>query len=333
MLRLLGRREVPLLDVRLCLLDRRAFLVDHQRRVETDRPEPLADLRDALAELRVDERRAMPAQDRVRLFLGRVVQDELAAGLRDAFAQDGLRRRHELDALLDLPLLADQQLLLDRVLGVVAGEDLVPGEMHEVEPGGRHVDVEDDAAAQVTEVVVEGPPGLVGDRLEDHILAGREAEQDLFRAAAHQRQELLEHGDRDVARDEVQVAPGVAALAQRPVAGVQLVELRMHLRVDVLRDLRGPHAVRAFDLVAVGQLVAREHVGVRGAALHLVAQPAVGQLVAQRVGVGRELLGGNLLFRVDLLLQLGRAVVRVDEPVDVLAEPQPEHQIPLSCPA
>ena len=45
--------------------------------------------------------------------------------------------------------------------------------------------------------------------------------------------------------------------------------------------------------------------------------------------MGGELLRGQRLLGVDLLLQLGRPVVRVDEPVDVLAEPQPEEQIPF----
>ena len=50
-LRLIGRDEVPALDVRLRLVVRGAVLVDHQRGVEPDGAQRLDRLRDALTEL------------------------------------------------------------------------------------------------------------------------------------------------------------------------------------------------------------------------------------------------------------------------------------------
>ena len=59
---------------------------------------------------------------------------------------------------------------------------------------------------------------------------------------------------------------------------------------------------------------------VRRAALHLVAEPAVRQLGEQRIAVGSELGRVDLALGFRLLLQLGRAVVGVDETVDVPPE-------------
>src|SRR6476469_7291430 len=102
--------------------------------------------------------------------------------------------RHELDAFLDEAAAAEQQLLLDRVLGVVTRVHLVRAEMNQVEPRGRHVDVDDDAAAAVAEVVVERPPRLVVDRLERHLLAWRQVEQ-RGGALTEDRQQVAERGD------------------------------------------------------------------------------------------------------------------------------------------
>ena len=54
LLRLVGRDESPALDVGLRLLGRRAVLMDHQRRVEPDRPQRLDGLHDLLGQLAVD---------------------------------------------------------------------------------------------------------------------------------------------------------------------------------------------------------------------------------------------------------------------------------------
>ena len=50
-----------------------------------------------------------------------VVEHDLRTGLGDALAEHGLGRRHELDPLFDHAAVAQQQLLLDRVLRVVPG--------------------------------------------------------------------------------------------------------------------------------------------------------------------------------------------------------------------
>src|SRR3954471_7478201 len=92
-LRLVGRNQVPALDVRLRLLVRGAVLVDHQRRIEPDGPERLGGLRDALAEVWADFD-AVLAQDVVRRG-PRLLAEEILARLGDALAEHGLRRRHE----------------------------------------------------------------------------------------------------------------------------------------------------------------------------------------------------------------------------------------------
>src|SRR5581483_1454757 len=90
-----------------------------------------------------------------------------------------------------------------------------------------------------------------------------------------------------------------------------------------------PDAVAPFDLVGVGELLAGEHARVGAETVDLVVQPAVLEPPEQRVRVGGQ--GGRVRdrLRVDLLLQLGRAVVRIDEPVDVAPEPQAEEDVVL----
>ena len=65
--------------------------------------------------------------------------------------------------------------------------------------------------------------------------------------------------------------------------------------------------------------------------VNLVAEAAVVELVVQRGGVAASCAGADELLAVDLLLQLGRAVVGIDETIDVSPEPQPEQQVVLSC--
>ena len=68
--------------------------------------------------------------------------------LGDALADERLRRRHELDRLLQEALVPDEQLLLDDVFGVVARVGLVRGERDEVGGGRLLVRVDDDPAAR-----------------------------------------------------------------------------------------------------------------------------------------------------------------------------------------
>ena len=103
----------------------------------------------------------------------------------------------------------------------------------------------------------------------------------------------------------------------------------MHVLVDGIVDPRRAHAVTALDLVPVGDRVAGEHVSVRGAAVDLIGEPTVVELGEKRVGVRCELRNADWILSVDLRLQLGRSVVGVDEPFDMLPEPQPEDEVAL----
>ena len=176
---------------------------------------------------------AVAAQDVVGRGAAVVVEHDVGAGLGDALAEHRLRRRHELDPLLDRAAAAQEQVLLHGVLGVVARVHLVGGEVDEVEARRRHVDVHDDAASQVAEVVVEGPPRLVRHRLERERLAVGEVDERRSALAQH-REQLLEHGHGDTAVDEVLRAPALPALVERAVARQQLVELGMDSLVHAL---------------------------------------------------------------------------------------------------
>ena len=101
----------------------------------------------------------------------------LEPGLRDALAHDRLRRRDEQERLLEPAAVVDEALLLDHALGVVPGVDLVRGEHDDVGRRRQRVGVDDDAAASAPEVVVERPPGLVVDLLDDQLLALRQLDE------------------------------------------------------------------------------------------------------------------------------------------------------------
>src|SRR5581483_4035336 len=94
------------------------------------------------------------------------------------------------------------------------------------------------------------------------------------------------------------------------------------------RPLR-PDAVAPLDLVHVGDRLAREHARVRGERLDLVGQPAVLQVGEERVGVVGEPGRLDRLLGADALGEGGRAVVGVDEAVDVPAEAQAELEVAL----
>ena len=216
-----------MLGERLGLGDRRALLVDHQRGIDTDGAEWLGRLGDPLRQRGVDQLNSVAAEDRIRLLLALVVEDEVDARLGNPLAEHRLRGRHELNALLDAPLLDQQPLLFDGMLGVMAGVHLVPDEMNEVVTRRRDVGVEDDAARQVAEVVVERPPRLVRHRVDRRALARGELEQ---RSCSHAEdwQQLVQQGDCRVVGDEVPLAPGLTALVEAAVARQELVELGVH---------------------------------------------------------------------------------------------------------
>jgi len=90
-----------------------------------------------------------------------------------------------------------------------------------------------------------------------------------------------------------------------------------------------PDAVAALRLVGIRAWLSRQHARVRADADHLIAQPAVLELVEQRLCGGDE---GSRLDRrlgLDRRHQLRRSEVCVDEPIDVTTELQPQLQVPL----
>ena len=123
--------------------------------------------------------------------------------------------------------------------------------------------------------------------------------------------------------------PALVALGQRPVAGEQLLELLVRGREDGFVGVGRPHAVAPLHLVGVRAGLACEHAGVGAQAGHLVAQPAVLELVEQRLGGGDERARVDRRLRVDGGRQLRRAVVGVDDPFDVAAELQAQPDVAL----
>ena len=98
---------------------------------------------------------------------------------------------------------------------------------------------------------------------------------------------------------------------------------------DRLVRVDGANAVAPLDLVGVRAHLAREHPGVGVQPDDLVAQPAVVQLAEEAFRAGDEHARVDRRLCVDGGLELGRAVVRIDEPFDMSAELQPEPDIAL----
>ena len=137
---------------------------------------------------------------------------------------------------------------------------------------------------------------------------------------------VVQDRDHERAVDEVPRPPGLPPLEERPFPGQELIELCVHRFVHTRVDELGAHAVAAFDLVDVGDVIAGKDVRIRGTPTHLVAQPPVREIGEERVAVGGELGGVDRPLGLDLLLELGRAVVGVDEAVDMTAEPEREQE-------
>ena len=198
----------------------------------------------------------------------------------------------------------------------------------QLEGRDREVDVDGDPAAQVAEVGAVRPPGLVAHDLEDDSFAGRQLDQ-----VARPRARLLDDR-RDRALDllgghEHRVSPALVPLGQRPIAGEQLLELLVRGCEDGFVGVGRPHAVAALHLVGVRAGLACQRAGVGAQADHLVAQPAVLELVEQRFCSGDECSRFDRRLRVDGGRQLRRAVVGVDDPFDVPAELQPQPEVAL----
>ena len=127
----------------------------------------------------------------------------------------------------------------------------------------------------------------------------------------------------------IESSPALLALGQRPVAGEQLLEPLVRGGEDGFVGVGRPHAVAPLHLVGVRAGLARQHARVGAKADHLVAQPAVLELVEQRLGAGDELRRVDRRLRVDGGRQLRRAVVGVDDPFDVAAELEPQPEVAL----
>ena len=123
--------------------------------------------------------------------------------------------------------------------------------------------------------------------------------------------------------------PALVTLGQRPVAGEQLLEPLVRGGEDGFVGVGRPHAVAPLHLVGVRAGLARQHAGVGAQADHLVAQPAVLELVEQRLCLDDERSRIDRRLRVDGGRQLRRAVVGVDDPFDVAAELQPQPEVAL----
>jgi hypothetical protein len=204
----------------------------------------------------------------------------------------------------------------------------VQREHEQVDGRHREVDVDGDPAAQPAEVVAGGPPVLVVHDLEDDALAVREPEQSA-RPPARLLDDPDQHGLDPLGGDTDLVLPAVVALRQRPGAGEQLVEPLVRGREHGLVGVRRPHAVAPLDLVGVRAGLARQHAGVGAKPHHLVAEPAVLELVEERLGGRDERARLDRRLGVDRGGRLGRPEVRVDDPVDVAAELEAQPDVAL----
>ena len=131
---------------------------------------------------------------------------------------------------------------------------------------------------------------------------------------------------------------GLVALVERSVAREQVLELLVRRAVGRLGAQLWPDAVALLDLVGVREALAREHAGVGAETVDLIRQPASSLGVelggarhvgGERIRLRRQLGGVDRRCGVGGLCELGRAVVGVDEPVDVLPEREPQRQIAL----
>ena len=168
------------------------------------------------------------------------------------------------------------------------------------------------------------------------MLARREIDE-RTRPAAELSGERVERGQELLLRHFLRARPRLQPLGQ--IAGsrqrrveqlVRRLELLLRRRCDV-EAVAAAHGLRPRDLGARGEL------GDAGEALKLPGKPPSSLLVFHGLGVleqrGRlvqQLGRRRRLLGLDRRLQLRRPVVPVDEAVDVLAEPEPEQDVPLS---
>ena len=96
------------------------------------------------------------------------------------------------------------------------------------------VGVDDNATAEVAEVVVERPPGLVGHGLDHSVLTRRQVEE-TSGAGAEDLRDRDQSRNQAVGDDEALVAPGFETIAQISVARQETLELLVRLAVGVAR--------------------------------------------------------------------------------------------------
>jgi hypothetical protein len=119
------------------------------------------------------------------------------------------------------------------------------------------------------------------------------------------------------------------ALGQRPVAREQVLEPLVRGGEDGFVGVGRADGIAPLHLVRIRAGLARQYAGVRSQADHLVAQPAVLELVEQRLRLGHERRGIRRRLRVDGGRQPRRAEVGVDDALDVTAELQAQPEIAL----
>jgi hypothetical protein len=148
----------------------------------------------------------------------RLLAERSERGRRDSLGDQRLRCSREEDRLLQKAPAAHEQRLLPGVLGVVAGVNLVRRVNGQYFGPQRNVGIEDDTAAQASEVVVEAAPRLVRDELHSDRLPVRQAEKRL-RAAAELRLDRLDRRKQRARRELALAPPRAVALAPGPVPG------------------------------------------------------------------------------------------------------------------
>jgi hypothetical protein len=248
--------------------------------------------------------------------------------LGDPLRYERLWRRHQHERLLQQPSAAYEQVVFGAALCVVTGIRLVAREMEQLDGRHREIDIDSDAAAQAAEVLGEREPGLVPHDLQDDAVVVRQLDQPTRPCGR-----LLDDG-RDRALDLLgrhadRVSPALVTLGERLLAGQQLRQSLVRSREHRFIGMGRPHAVAPLDLVRVRARLARQHAGVGAQADHLVAQPAVLELVEEQLCVGDERPRVDQRLRLDSRRQLRWTVIGVDDPFDVSAEPQAQPEVAL----
>ena len=160
----------------------------------------------------------------------------------------------------------------------------------------------------------------------DRALALRQVDH-AERPRTHERQQLAEHADRLVARASVALAPGTGA-ARRVGRRREGARRARRARARTRSPASAPAARRSCPRPRRCRTSAR-----RRARGRTSSSRAPGRGGSRRRATAcssrassASCAGGDELLGVDLRLQLGGAVVRVDETVDVAPEPQPEQR-------